>query len=280
MLNRKANRFPKRNNQRIAKKLIAGALSASMLFTPFLATSGVVYAAEVVLDDKESWIDAYSDYSLAGDTAPIVEGTGTYSAYTHIPALQQSKSIGRVSVWNSEFALNLSDSEVGPTPWAFNPVDTLLNHYGVSTVRDLPFVENGLITTDGIPYMIPGLTFSLFNGELYYAPFATDYSKMSPLGSEGVESFTFNGIVTWKFPEIKVDSTTPLTAGNALEIESTFTPAKAYAGPVPALPLYINDANGDPQLHYLTTGEAEPTTIPDLTRSADLYTANGGIQTQ
>lgn len=130
--------------------------------------------------------------------------------------------------------------------------------------------------------MIPGLTFNLFNDELYYAPFYTDYSKMSPLGSPnaGEGTFTFNGIGTWTFPVINVDANDSLTSGNDLLLERTFTPAKAYAGPVPALPLYINDADGNSQLHYLTTGQADPIVMLDLTTSSDLYTARGGIAVQ
>lgn len=277
---------PKYGMKKLSVGLVSGLLAFSMMLTPIAGTLPTAYAAQVDPGSEASWIDAFSDGSLAGDTAPVVEGTGEFADYTHATGTQQSKSIGKVIVWDQQTAprrSGKSEDEVGPSPWAFNPVDVLLKHYGVSSLAGLePYLDDlGLITTEGIPYMISGLTFNLLNGtELFYVPEYTDYSKMSPLGSFGVSSYTFNGIGTWEFPSTNYDSSTPITSGNDFLFSTKFTPVKAYAGPVPALPIYINDANGDPQLHYLTTDEADPTVIEKRATSRDLYNATGGIQTQ
>lgn len=94
-----------RRRKGLPQRLLSGLLAATIAATSIMPTVGdFAYAAQVDPGSESSWNTVYGDGSLAGDTAPGVEGKNDRTAYTHVPAPQQSMTIGRVTSWNSTSA--------------------------------------------------------------------------------------------------------------------------------------------------------------------------------
>lgn len=209
---------------------------------PMLQVLGpqVAYATEIFPDRDDSWKYAITDGTLSGDTIPVVEGTGSEPWRNNFkPA---PGNISGIATWD----FNVLQGSETINPWKPELGNMFANHpdywdWEENSVHDAGIFEG----------VFPGAEFAVDNqGQLIYQ--GVDYTKVSPLATSPTQSTVeFPGIGTWKLP-------TPVLEGgdaaqNPTNYVSTFEPAPNYAGPIPALPVYVSNGDGTTKLEYLTT---------------------------
>lgn len=224
-------------------------LAAALTFTAIgiLAPLEGANAATINPDDESSWSEALRD-GLAGDTVPITEGTGQAPWQTNYSV--QSSSVGGTVTWDKN--INVQDGSFNP--WLYDVQVELAKAYGEQNV-DFPNFSHGQEFDSGdIPGAIPGFTFRWDANKNSLVYIDCDYTRMTPLATaKDADKVTIPGIGEWTLPhplDFKNMETVPL--GNK-SFETSFVPAKNYAGVVPPLPVYISNGKDSTSVKYLTT---------------------------